>query len=574
MIELPGVSLLFTAEAIQNLTFIATLILLYNFIPNALLSRSKLAFSVCLGFIFGIAAALSIPALWLSSSAPVIGYNFILVPLAGFIGGPVSTVFVAAILLLGSAVSNGTLSTPDILTVMCGILLGALFYYARPRDWFPRSPLVQYLLLGIGVAVIQVGVIAFAFVFGMQGSPGQQTGPAPLFSILPYVLISAAGTVLLGSIIGFIDRKKQAEKELLDHKDHLERLVKERTAELRLANSLQKATFESTADGIVVVDPGWVIRAYNRKASRILDLPVQPPKDVQGTEIFTGHISPLLEDPAGFFSLVTGLPESAEQVVTTGLRFKTGRIYEVFVHPQRINNLSVGRVFSLHDITDQRLAEDAITVANNKLMLLSTLTRHDIFNQITALSAYLELVEMDNRDPGAATHISAMKKSLEIIRFQLEFTRDYQDLGLKKPGWNSVDAAFANASESFGGRDVAFRCETGTVEIFADPMIGQVFYNLMDNSLRHGGERISAIRLSARKEDLDLLLVYEDNGTGVVPEEKEKIFLKGFGKHTGLGMFLIKEILSITGITIRETGVYGQGVRFEIHVPSGRFRFP
>jgi len=566
MIEIPFISLDLIAAMIQNLTFIATLILLYNFIPDSLLSRSRLAFSVCLGIIFGVAAALSIPALWQSSNAPVIGYNIILVPLAGFVGGPVSTAFVAAVLLLGSAASNGTISAPDTLTVMCGILLGSLFYYARSRDRFPRSPYVQYLLLGIGVALIEVGASVFSF--------GLQAGSPSLVSILPYVVISAGGTILLGSIIGFIDRKKQAEKELLDYKDHLEGLVRERTTELRSANSLQKATFESTADGIVVVDPGWVIRAYNGKASRILDLPVQLPKDVPGTEIFTGHISPLLEDPAGFLSLVTGLSESAEQVVTTGLRFKNGRIYEVFVHPQRINNLSVGRVFSLHDITDQRLAEDAITVANNKLMLLSTLTRHDIFNQITALSAYLELVEMDNRDPGASGHISAMKKSLETIRFQLEFTRDYQDLGLKKPGWNSVETAFAKASESFGGRDVTFRCETGNVEIFADPMIGQVFYNLMDNSLRHGEERISEIRLSVMRVDPDLLLVYEDNGTGVVPEEKEKIFLKGFGRHTGLGMFLIKEILSITGITIREAGIYRQGVRFEIHVPSGKFRFP
>ena len=102
-------------------------------------------------------------------------------------------------------------------------------------------------------------------------------------------------------------------------------------------------------------------------------------------------------------------------------------------------------------------------------------------------------------------------------------------------------------------------------------MFGQVFCNLIDNSLRHG-ERVSEIRLSIKKEDPDLLLIYEDNGTGVVPEEKEKIFLKGFGKHTGLGMFLIKEILSITGLTIRENGIYLQGARFEIRVPAGKFR--
>jgi hypothetical protein len=38
-------------------------------------------------------------------------------------------------------------------------------------------------------------------------------------------------------------------------------------------------------------------------------------------------------------------------------------------------------------------------------------------------------------------------------------------------------------------------------------------------------------------------------------------------------MFLIREILSITGLTIRETGIPEKGVRFEIRVPEGSYRF-
>jgi signal transduction histidine kinase len=53
---------------------------------------------------------------------------------------------------------------------------------------------------------------------------------------------------------------------------------------------------------------------------------------------------------------------------------------------------------------------------------------------------------------------------------------------------------------------------------------------------------------------------------------KEKIFDKGYGKHTGFGLFLAREILAITGITIHETGLYGKGARFEIKVPKGKYR--
>ena len=68
------------------------------------------------------------------------------------------------------------------------------------------------------------------------------------------------------------------------------------------------------------------------------------------------------------------------------------------------------------------------------------------------------------------------------------------------------------------------------------------------------------------------LIVCEDDGEGVVADEKEKIFERGFGKNTGLGLALAREILDITGITIIEYGEPGKGARFEIVVPNGMWR--
>ncbi|MFA7694813.1 MAG: ATP-binding protein [Methanoregula sp.] len=575
--EPPFISLDLVRSMIQNFTLIATLVLLYNFIPDTFHRRSKLAFSLSAGLIFGIAAAVSMPALWQTTGASAIGFNIILVPLAGFIGGPISALLVAGVLLAGCAVSNA-FSSGDFLTVSSGVLLGALFYYAKKMKRFPRSSFVQYFLLGLGVVLIviwvnlvEIGVSAFSFI--QQPIPGPQSQMIELFPILPFAIISCGGTILLGYIIGFIDQKKQADKELLDSRDRLEGLVRERMTELRQANSLQKATIESTADGIVVTDRDGIIRAYNQKAAGLLKLPAHPPVDAQAIGIDARSIVGFLVYPDELLRLIARLPESAEQIVTPELTFTNGRICELYVQPQRIGDTIVGRVWSFHDITAKRLAEEAIAAANKKMILLSNITRHDILNQVTALSGHLELLDMKNRDTYASAHLSAMRKSLDVIQEQLEFTRDYQDLGLKKPEWQDAGASFTRAAEAFAGKNIAFSCETGHVLILADPMIGQVFYNLIDNSLRHG-ERVAEIRLSVKTDGPDLLIVYEDNGTGVVPEEKEKIFLKGFGKHTGLGMFLIKEILSITGITIRETGTWQQGVRFEIRVPEGKFRFP
>lgn len=440
MIELPFFSLDLIRSMVQNFTIIATLVLLYNFIPDSLISRSKLAFSLCVGFIFGLAAAISIPALWQTTDTAVIGFNLILVPLSGFIGGPVSSLVVAIVLLAGSFTSSGTLSPQDMATVMSGILLGALFYAGKSWNRFPKSPFLQFFLLGAGVALIEVysSVLSFA----LMRSPGPGPGAPPLGSILPFLIASCVITVILGYIIGFIDRRRIAEKELLEYKGHLEELVKERTAELRLANSLQKATIESTADGIVVVDREGMIRAYNQKASRILGLPDHQPKEGEVAGIFTNITMPHLAVPEEFLPLITALPESAEQIVTSDLRFRNNRIYELYVQSQHIGDRSVGRVWSFHDITGKRRAEDAIKSVNNKLILLSGITRHDILNQMTALAAYLELVREKTRDPADSRYLDTMESILEVIRLQLEFTRDYQDLGVREPVWQNVRNIF------------------------------------------------------------------------------------------------------------------------------------
>jgi signal transduction histidine kinase len=49
---------------------------------------------------------------------------------------------------------------------------------------------------------------------------------------------------------------------------------------------------------------------------------------------------------------------------------------------------------------------------------------------------------------------------------------------------------------------------------------------------------------------------------------KEKMFGKGFGKDHGFGLFLSREILAITGISITEMGEPGKGAKFVMTIPS------
>ncbi len=228
----------------------------------------------------------------------------------------------------------------------------------------------------------------------------------------------------------------------------------------------------------------------------------------------------------------------------------------------------------IHDITELRQAEDALRMANKKLNLLSSITRHDIKNQLMALKAYLELTEEDIDKPSElAGYLIKEMKIADIIERQISFTRDYEEMGVKAPSWQNVQAVVRNALAVLPVRDVRVTVDRSDLEVNADALFEKVFYNLLDNALRYGGKDLSEIRISSSDGPAGSLIVtFEDDGVGIESGDKAHIFTKGFGKNTGLGLFLCSEILSITGITIAETGVFGKGARFEMTVPKGCYR--
>ncbi|WP_052418791.1 PAS domain S-box protein [Methanolacinia paynteri] len=223
------------------------------------------------------------------------------------------------------------------------------------------------------------------------------------------------------------------------------------------------------------------------------------------------------------------------------------------------------------DITERKRAEEAVKEANNKLNMLSSITRHDILNMIMVINGYLDLSKELETDPSLQEYILKEKDAVDAIQHQIEFTRYYQDIGVEEPGWQDAGEIVGEAERQLDMDGIAVDNSLKGLEIFADPLAGKVFYNLMENSLRHG-EHITSIGLSYSETADGVTISYRDNGVGISEEDKKKLFTRGFGKNTGLGLFLSREILSITGITIEENGEPGKGVNFEIKVPGGKFR--
>ena len=224
------------------------------------------------------------------------------------------------------------------------------------------------------------------------------------------------------------------------------------------------------------------------------------------------------------------------------------------------------------DRTEQRQVELALAEATKKLNLLGDLTRHDLRNKLVVLTGYLDLFRNHPAEPYFSMYTEKIRETIATITAQIEFTKVYQNLGYEAPGWYRMKKLFCEACARFPVSPATLYDDTGNWEIFADPLIVRVLDILVDNVLKHAAT-FTVIRCTCQDTPKGLLIVFEDNGVGIPQEDKERIFAwePGTGSPS-YNLYLSREILSITGISIRETGLAGKCARFELLVPRSGFR--
>lgn len=328
-----------------------------------------------------------------------------------------------------------------------------------------------------------------------------------------------------------------------------------------LAESAQDIIFIIDRNDIVTYVNAFAAKAFGREKSEIIGR--------QRAELFPG---PTGERQRQSLDRVLSTGESVK--IEGSLPLPTGEIWQdtLLVPVRDTHGMITGVMGISRDLTKRKEAEDALANAHHKLTLISTITRHDILNQLTALASYLELSRDYAENDKARDFIEKEQRIAALIDREINFTRDFEDVGAGAPIWQNVNATISGANRTLLTTGISVEIDFSDIEIFADSLLEKVFFNLIDNAIRYGGPGLSRVQFLAEERDGSLVIRCEDDGTGIRPEEKEQIFEQGYGNHTGLGLFLCREILRITGITITETGIFGTGARFDIVVPPRKWR--
>ncbi len=223
-------------------------------------------------------------------------------------------------------------------------------------------------------------------------------------------------------------------------------------------------------------------------------------------------------------------------------------------------------------VEEQNLSLGKTRLLNEQLNVTSGLTRHDIRNKLMALTFKVYIAKKRSKDNpevfNCLTDIEAISNNIARL---LEFAKTYELLGTEELTRINVGKMVEDAASLFvdlKGVTVINECEE--VNVDANSLLLELFHNMIDNSLKYGPPKITEIKVHARLNGEGAIeLIYEDNGNGIDPQIKDRLFGKGVTtKGTGYGLWLIRRICEMYGWSVQEKGVFGQGVRFVMTIPN------
>jgi len=338
----------------------------------------------------------------------------------------------------------------------------------------------------------------------------------------------------------------------------------ERDRELRIKD----AAIESSINPIAIGDLDGTLTYVNRAFLEMWGCR-------SGNEAIGRPAESFWSSPEKAREVMEGLMETGEWTGELMARQRDGTPINVMIQATLVSDGKgdpLCMMASFMDVTEERRYRNALESANRKLNLLSGITRHDILNQVQGLLTYTHILsEIIPGDSEGQSYVERCRMITETIQRQITFTRDYEQLGVQSPSWQRVADVVRDSADDALTAAVTLQVTTGPLEIYADPMLWKVFYNLIDNAVRHG-RTVTTVSVTTVFDGDHCTIRVSDDGEGIPPSIKNRIFNRGVGSGTGFGLFLTREILDLTGISIEETGEPGEGATFEIHVPPGIWR--
>ena len=361
------------------------------------------------------------------------------------------------------------------------------------------------------------------------------------------------------NIIGFASAKMFEAYRKRNYLSH-EQIAFSEQKYREFADALPEIAFEADEKGKLIF--------FNKKSSEILGY---TPEEIKGTEVFS-YLA-IEDQQRGKENYKLHL--NGEKAVSNqySLKKKDGTTIPVVVFSERTKTPTGKLVVRsiMVNVSELEESREQLRTLNEKLKVVGNLTRHDAANKLMGMKGNLYLLKKKLGDnPDLLGYVEQIAAGVDSTQRIFELSQIYEQIGSETLSMVDVYESFQKALQLTANlAGISVSNQTMGLTVVADSLLTQLFYNFIDNTLKYG-EKVSEIKLSTRETQDNVLLLYEDNGIGIIAENKSRIFDEGFttGKGSGYGLKLTKRMIEVYGWTIKEVGVPGEGASFELTIPK------
>jgi len=427
------------------------------------------------------------------------------------------------------------------------------------------------------------------------------------------------------SIVRNITPRKLAEEELRRHKEHLEELVGQRSAELKASEFRFRTIFDNVPVSIWEEDWGEVydliadlkqkgIEDYEEyfnnhpafvqkalEAVKVVDVNDQTLK-MFGAKDKKEMLSSLKvvfstkDTLPGFISEIAALAQE-KYFFETEMALRTVSKEEIIVHLTMIfpeQNEPFNRVLvTLTEITELKKFEESLknktkelTRSNEDLQQFAYVASHDLQEPLRKIANFSELLADRYRgklDDKADIFIGYIVDGATRMKTLINDLLAYSRVGSRGDPTQLINTktvvkqVLSNLSTSIKESGAIIRFKY-LPQVHADPsQLSQLFQNLISNAIKFRSEENPKIHIDAQQQNGEWIFSVKDNGIGIDSEFNDRIFIIFQRLHTmaeypgtGIGLALCRKIVERHGGRIWIESQPGKGSAFYFTIPTRR----
>jgi signal transduction histidine kinase len=224
-----------------------------------------------------------------------------------------------------------------------------------------------------------------------------------------------------------------------------------------------------------------------------------------------------------------------------------------------------GRVVSglavTRDVTEEKRRIEKLNRQKERLEEFASLVSHDLRNPLNVAEGRLELARRDRDDENLAAVARAHDRMRRLIDDLLTLARTEREVESTSP--QSLAVVAKAAWQNVDTEAATLETETDRAVLADRGRLQRLFENLVRNAVEHGGETVT-VAVGVLPDDEGFFLA--DDGPGVPPEDRERVFETGYSTAddgTGFGLQIVEQAAAAHGWGVELTESEGGGARFE-----------